>query len=380
MGTKFTTKDFIAKAKDIHAGKYDYSHTVYTRSRDKVVIICPVHGSFEQRASSHLDGCGCPGCQKEWSDEHKKNHAASARQSRGMTTEEWIARAKAVHGDKYDYSQTVYVNQRTDVTIICPEHGAFMQKADSHIRGCGCRLCGLESENHNFDHTWSDEQRQKIADTCMERYGATRYLDSKAGREKQARIKSDPAFRAKMRRIISSDAVQAKTRATSIERYGVESPAMLQEVQDKIYAAKKRNHTVNSSKAEKTAHGMLVEKFGEDAVVHHYKDVEKYPFACDFYIRPLDLYIELNIHWSHGHGWFFGTADDMARLAEWRAKADAGSKYYACAIETWTIRDVAKRETATRNGLNYLAFWASDLSDFIEWLNSNDSAINDISN
>lgn len=79
-----------------------------------------------------------------------------------MTTEQWIERAKQVHGDKYDYSLIVYVNQRTNVKIICPIHGVFEQKADSHIRGNGCRLCGLESVNRQFVRDWSPEQRENF--------------------------------------------------------------------------------------------------------------------------------------------------------------------------------------------------------------------------
>lgn len=380
MGIKFTTTDFIDRAIQVHGSRYDYSQTKYVRSRDKVVIVCRKHGPFAQRASAHLDGCGCPKCQREWSDEHKANHVESARKSRGMMTEEWVRRAKLVHGDKYDYSQTVYVNQRTDVTIICPKHGAFTQKADSHIRGCGCKKCGDESENHIGAHNWSDAQKAKIAATCLERYGALRYLDSAEGKLKNAEVRSDPAFKAKMKSIISSDRVQAKTRATSLARYGVESPAMLKETQAKIYVTKKRNHTVTSSKAEQIAYAMLVEKFGNNDVEHHHKDNEKYPFVCDFYISSLDVYIELNLHWSHGRKWFLGTDADMAKLETWKAKAAAGSDYYACAIQTWTERDVLKRETAIRNTLNYLVFWSNDLSDFMAWLNSDNLVVNNISN
>ena len=196
-------QEFKEKAKQLHNDKYDYSNVVYVNSRTKVKIICPKHGGFEQLPSSHLQGNGCPECAREWTDEHKENHAKSSRKSRGMTTDEWIQRAKQVHGDKYDYSLTEYVNQRTNVKIICPKHGLFEQKADSHIRGNGCRLCGLQSENHIGVHNWSDEQRQKIAKTCQERYGATRYLDSDAGKQHIMNIKSTPEFRQKMSDIIS---------------------------------------------------------------------------------------------------------------------------------------------------------------------------------
>ena len=184
-----TTQEFIEKAILVHGNKYDYSRTEYVVSRKKVIIICPEHGEFLQLPTSHLQGNGCPKCARIWTDEHRENLQKSSRRSRGMTTSEWVERAKSVHGDKYDYSQTVYVNQRTNVKIICPVHGLFEQKADSHLRGCGCRLCGLASENHKGCHTWSDEQRTKIEETCLAKYGAKRYLDSEDGRRKDAEIR-----------------------------------------------------------------------------------------------------------------------------------------------------------------------------------------------
>ena len=45
-----------------------------------------------------------------------------------LTTIDFIIRAKEVHGDKYDYSKVEYVNNKTKVCIICPEHGEFWQR------------------------------------------------------------------------------------------------------------------------------------------------------------------------------------------------------------------------------------------------------------
>lgn len=63
-----------------------------------------------------------------------------------LTTEEFIARARKVHGDKYDYSKVEYVDSKTKVCIKCKEHGAFWQAPYSHIHGCGCPECGRISE------------------------------------------------------------------------------------------------------------------------------------------------------------------------------------------------------------------------------------------
>lgn len=62
-----------------------------------------------------------------------------------FTKDEFIARARKVHGDKYDYSKVEYKNARTKVKIICPIHGVFEQSPDAHLRGQGCRDCGYDS-------------------------------------------------------------------------------------------------------------------------------------------------------------------------------------------------------------------------------------------
>jgi Zn ribbon nucleic-acid-binding protein len=95
--------------------------------------VCPIHGPFEQEAHSHLKGQGCPKCGIE-----------SRSRKRSDTKETFIEKARKVHGDKYDYSKVKYVNGKTKVTIICPEHGEFEQMPSSHIKGHGCVKCGFE--------------------------------------------------------------------------------------------------------------------------------------------------------------------------------------------------------------------------------------------
>ena len=59
-----------------------------------------------------------------------------------LTTTEFISKARLVHGDKYDYSQTEYVTARRKVEIICPIHGSFFQTPNSHLsQKHGCRKC-----------------------------------------------------------------------------------------------------------------------------------------------------------------------------------------------------------------------------------------------
>jgi hypothetical protein len=129
--TTLTTQIFIEKAKEIHGDKYDYSKVNYINNRTKVCIICPKHGSFWQMPYSHLIGKGCKKCSIE---ESAKNLSFSKN--------EFIKRAKEVHGDKYDYSKVNYINSKTPITIICPEHGEFTQIPSDHLTGYGCPHCG----------------------------------------------------------------------------------------------------------------------------------------------------------------------------------------------------------------------------------------------
>jgi hypothetical protein len=59
-----------------------------------------------------------------------------------LTQEEWVARARAMHGDKYGYEKVEYVNGRGKVTIACLAHGEFRQNANAHLQGAGCPSCG----------------------------------------------------------------------------------------------------------------------------------------------------------------------------------------------------------------------------------------------
>lgn len=62
-----------------------------------------------------------------------------------LTQEEFILKSKEIHGDKYDYSKVSYINNRTKVCIICPEHGEFWMIPDSHLRKRGCPMCGTRA-------------------------------------------------------------------------------------------------------------------------------------------------------------------------------------------------------------------------------------------
>ena len=126
----YNTSDFIKLAKAVHHNRYDYSKSEYVNSRTKICVICQKHGDFFITPNSHLSGCGCKKCsQEEKSEKMKKG------------TYEFIKEANSVHKNKYDYSKVEYVNNKTKVCIICPEHGEFWQTPSIHLRTYGCPIC-----------------------------------------------------------------------------------------------------------------------------------------------------------------------------------------------------------------------------------------------
>ena len=127
-----TTEQFIDKAKTVHGDEYDYSEVVYKGAQTKVKIICSKHGGFMQTPDTHSQGHGCNDC---CNDKIRK------------TAEQFIDKAKTVHGDEYDYSEVVYKGAHTKVKIICSKHGGFMQTPNNHLQGNGCPKCSKGSDN-----------------------------------------------------------------------------------------------------------------------------------------------------------------------------------------------------------------------------------------
>ena len=70
---------------------------------------------------------------------------------RVQNTEDFVKKAKIVHGDMYDYSKTNYIKSSEKVKIICPTHGEFLQTPNAHLSGRGCKLCGRERTKNSLD-------------------------------------------------------------------------------------------------------------------------------------------------------------------------------------------------------------------------------------
>jgi len=125
-----STDEFIRRARSKHGLFYDYSLVDYTKSRDMVIIKCPTHGLFKQRAYVHLSGKGCNKCGLQKSSKSLLLHE-----------KEFLSRCADIHDGKYDYSLVNYRGVSEKIQIVCPEHGVFWQIANDHKNGSGCAKC-----------------------------------------------------------------------------------------------------------------------------------------------------------------------------------------------------------------------------------------------
>lgn len=123
--------EFVEESNLVHNYFYVYNDSNYINSHTKIGITCPIHGTFYQTPTNHLNGNGCPKCKAE-----------KQRKVTSLTKEGFVNKSSIVHDNKYSYSNAEYVNNHNVVTITCPIHGDFQQLPHNHLQGKGCPVCG----------------------------------------------------------------------------------------------------------------------------------------------------------------------------------------------------------------------------------------------
>lgn len=287
-----------------------------------------------------------------------------------------------------------------------------------HCKTCGKRLNFYYSRKKQRCQEFcsskcagrNEEIKNKIAKTCLERYGATNPGGSK---EIQEKIKNtmrlhygvEHAFQSEevKNKIIESHKrnlgvnwpmqskeVQEKSKQTCLKKYGCEYTGQAEikkqhskETFLKHYGVdhnwknkdcfqktienrfKNRQYTndITSSKQEDICYNLLKEKFKN--VIRQKRDKIKYPYNCDFYVKDIDMWIEFNGFMTHGGHPFDSTNEcDIERLQYLTEKnlnhKNPDHNLYYASIITWTISDPIKRNTAKNNNLNYLEVFSVD--------------------
>ena len=201
---------------------------------------------------------------------------------------------------------------------------------------------------------------QKISQTCINKFGVDSPLNNKEVREK---IKQTNIQRYGVDNPLKNKEIREKIKQTNIQKYGVDNPLKNKE----IWKKSQDNRQISSkSKLENNFLNYLKLKYESDDIITQYKSKE-YPYYCDFYIKSINLYIEIQGHWTHNdHPFDINNLNDQLIMDIWRTKS-LSDKYYKNALNTWTIKDVEKRNTAIQNNLNYLEiFGKTDLNKYID--------------
>ena len=127
--TKAKLEELISRANKKHDNFYDYSLiNGHKCMHDEIQVICPKHGIFITNWGGHIiKGRGCPKC---------------ALENQFDTQDDFIKKAKIVHGDLYDYSKASYIKATKKVELICTKHGSFFQRPKDHLNNKqGCPKC-----------------------------------------------------------------------------------------------------------------------------------------------------------------------------------------------------------------------------------------------
>lgn len=218
-------------------------------------------------------------------------------------------------------------------------------------------------QNHGVSSPFeSSNIRAKAKNTMLERHGVEHALQKKEFLEKAQRTTMEHYG---VEHAAQSPDIQEKVEMTTLMRHGVKHPMQSVKLKNKMLETKRTNGTFNTSQPETTLYDLLIATFGEDDILTQYNQDSRYPFCCDFYIKSRDMFIELNAFWTHGGHWYSPAATyDTKTVQTWLSE---GTEFYKNAVDTWTISDVHKRQTAKDNNLNYIVFWSDSLDDAILW-------------
>ena len=249
----------------------------------------------------------------------------------------------------YCFANNILEKTQKPKCIICGKETKFRNFNVGYLTHCS-NLCYhknielLEIQSEIMHDKWKNNYNniiEKRNKTCLTKYGVNNGGGSKKSLEKYKKTcltKYGNAFFTKSQEYIDK----------------------IDNIQQKIYQTKKQNNSFNSSKIEKQFEAYLKEN--NINYKTQYKS-ELYPFNCDFYFPDKDLYLEIQGMWTHGGHPFDSTSkEDQLKLEYWKQK---GTEFYDNAIQTWTIRDVNKRNVAKQNNLNYLEIFDDKLDKII---------------
>lgn len=274
----------------------------------------------------------------------------------------------------------VYKDKIEQVERICPTCGkVFMVGKDSTQKYCSAE-CVSNRER-------SVEEKEKLSMSCMGRKAWNKGIPlsveakekmketmkltwtdekKKVQQQRQKEVWSDKELRERhskyLKSLVTEESRENISRRTKEAMNTEEVRYNIELGKTKSIETKIRNNSFNKSEPEDVVYGYLCDKFKD--VIRQYRS-EVYPFACDFYIPELDLYIEYQGTWTHGNKPYDETDVECITLVnKWKER---NTKFYRNAIKTYTVRDPRKRKVVKENGINWIEFFT--IEEFMNWYN-----------
>ena len=336
---------------------------------------CGGHVSFNgyHKGSMHYSACCCSSCHAKYTKDKRfetniKKYGRKNFGSAEKVKEYWIS-----HYGVDNPAKTDFVKKKMRETNL-RKYGFNCSSKSEIVKEKTKQTC---LKRYGVEYAGQiEEAKEKSKKTCLEKYGSEYYIGSKDCLEKTIEF-SKQNYNVDW--FTKSEEIKNKAKKTMLRRYGVEYSMQIPknkeymsylmssyEMQERRYNTMKRNHTFNSSSTEEELFLYIKSRFPK--VVRQYKDKNRYPYFCDFYIPELDYFIELQGYYTHGKHPFDPNSNEDLQLIEYYKK-----KYGEdCQpITIWSIKDVEKRECAKRNNLNFKEVWSlEDGKNFVNDLYS----------
>ena len=336
---------------------------------------CGGHVSFNgyHKGSMHYSACCCSSCHAKYTKDKRfetniKKYGRKNFGSAEKVKEYWIS-----HYGVDNPAKTDFVKKKMRETNL-RKYGFNCSSKSEIVKEKIKQTC---LKRYGVEYTGQiEEAKEKSKKTCLEKYGSEYYIGSKDRLEKTIEF-SKQNYNVDW--FTKSEEIKNKAKKTMLRRYGVEYSMQIPknkeymsylmssyEMQERRYNTMKRNHTFNSSSTEEEFFLYIKSRFPK--VIRQYKDKNRYPYFCDFYIPELDYFIELQGYYTHGNHPFDPNSNEDLQLIEYYKK-----KYGEdCQpITIWSIKDVEKRDCAKRNHLNFKEVWSlEDGKNFVNDLYS----------
>lgn len=275
-------------------------------------------------------------------------------------------------GKKLEY--IIYKNGGLYCGLSCSSRDSIDARKEGIFKKYGCYTTLKDPDvrkkiKEAFMSKTKEEKKEiyeKQKKSKIEKYGIDNWCGQKKNSERWASKSKEEL-----------EEIDRKKKETFMKHYGVDNwtkteeykefaSSISKEVQRKGYNTMKKNGTLyrRHSIAEQKCYDMLITVYPD--IMREYRDEERYPWKCDFYVPSKDLFIEYQGFYTHGlHP--YNDKDDNDTKEKERLISKYGEDSQAVTI--WTIRDVEKRETAKKNGLNYVEFFdLKEVEDYVKEL------------